>query len=138
MSRAGPLSLAQELDQIRAEAREQSTGIYTLGSFTGRDALFYELEVAARLQRVVVLHGPGGTGKTELAKAFGRWWRDTGGVEDAGWVFMHSFELGVATFGLSGVISQIGRRIFGTDFDKLETADRRARWRRRWPTAGCC
>ncbi len=127
MSRAGPLSLAQELDQIRAEAREQSTGdLDPVGSFTGRDALFYELEVAARLQRVVVLHGPGGTGKTELAKAFGRWWRDTGGVEDAGWVFMHSFEPGVATFGLSGVISQIGRRIFGTDFDKLETADRRA------------
>ena len=56
-----------------------------VGSFVGRDALFFELEAAARLQKVVVLHGPGGTGKTELAKAFGRWWRDTGGVEDPGW-----------------------------------------------------
>ena len=47
----------------------------------GRDDLFYQLETAARLQHVVVLAGPGGTGKTELAKGFARWWRDTGGTE---------------------------------------------------------
>ena len=41
-----------------------------VGVFVGRDDLFFELEAAARLQKVVVLHGPGGTGKTELAKAF--------------------------------------------------------------------
>jgi hypothetical protein len=50
-----------------------------VGGFVGRDGLFYTIEVAVRLQHVVVLYGPGGTGKTELAKAFGRWWRDTGG-----------------------------------------------------------
>ncbi len=78
------------------------------------------LEVAARLQRVVVLHGPGGTGKTELAKAFGRWWRDTGGVEQPEWVIWHSFEPGVASFGLDGVVADDRLRVFGTDFARLD------------------
>ena len=54
-----------------------------------------------------------GTGKTELAKAFGRWWRDTGGVEQPGWVFWHSFEPGLASFGLDGVITEIGLAVTG-------------------------
>ncbi|WP_406485991.1 tetratricopeptide repeat protein [Streptomyces phaeochromogenes] len=92
--------------------------------FVGRDADFYTLDVAARLQRVVVVHGPGGTGKTELAKAFGRWWRDTGGVGHPDWVIWHSFEPGVASFGLDGVITRIGSQVFDTDFEMLD-ADRR-------------
>ena len=79
------LSLDAALDRLRAPAAaQQGAGgsLDPVGAFVGRDALFFELEAAARLQKVVVLHGPGGTGKTELAKAFGRWWRDTGGVED--------------------------------------------------------
>jgi len=46
--------------------------------------------------------------KTELAKAFGRWWRDTGGMDDPRFVFWHSFEPGVASFGPGGVITEIG------------------------------
>ncbi len=80
--------------------------------------------MAARLQRVVVLTGPGGTGKTELAKGFARWWRDTGGVDDPRLVLWHSFEPGIATFGLDGVITAIGLKLFGADFALLDAAQR--------------
>jgi hypothetical protein len=86
------------------------------GVFVGRDNLFYQLEAAVRLRKVAVLHGPAGTGKTELAKAFGRWWRDTGGTDKPEWVLWHLFEPGVASFGLDRVITEIGLRAFGPDF----------------------
>jgi tetratricopeptide (TPR) repeat protein len=122
---AGEPSLEQALDRLRDPGRGDGGDVLApVGVFTGRDALFLELETAARLQRVVVVHGPAGTGKTELAKAFGRWWRDTGGVERPGWVFWHSFEPGVASFGLDGVISQVGLSVFGPDFARLGDGDR--------------
>jgi tetratricopeptide (TPR) repeat protein len=120
------VSLDDALDRLRdTPADHQGDGLEQVGAFVGRDGLFYELEVAARLQRVVVLHGPGGTGKTELAKAFGRWWRDTAGVEQPQWVIVHSFEPGVASFGLDGVMSDIGLRVFGAQFARLGPDERR-------------
>jgi tetratricopeptide (TPR) repeat protein len=114
-TRAEPVD--QMLDRLRrSTAVDRSDPLAPVDEFVGRDALFYELEVALRLQRVVVLHGPGGTGKTELAKAFGRWWQATGGVERPDWVIWHSFEPGVASFGLTGVIDAIGLHILGADF----------------------
>jgi tetratricopeptide (TPR) repeat protein len=95
--------------------------------FIGRDAVFYGLERALTRQPVVVVHGTAGTGKTELAKAFGRWWRDTGGVEQPEWVFFYSFQPGLASFGLDGVVTEIGLRLFGSDFiGKTKDAAQRA------------
>jgi len=37
-------------------------------------------------------------------------------VEQAAWVFLHSFEPGVASFGLDGVVTAIGLELFGADF----------------------
>ncbi|MEU8530065.1 MULTISPECIES: CHAT domain-containing tetratricopeptide repeat protein [Streptomyces] len=128
-------TLEEMLDEIRERPRtgeggdtgpeaEPDTSLEAVGEFVGRDALLYTLDVAARLQRVVVLHGPGGTGKTELAKAFGRWWRDTGALEHPDGVVWHSFEPGVASFGLGGVITGLGLRLFGAQFALLDSEER--------------
>ena len=74
----------------------------------------------------MILHGVGGTGKTELAKAFGRWWRDTGGIDKPGWVFWHSFEPGIPSSGLNGVVANIGLALFGADFAGMGQAERRS------------
>ena len=121
---AGAPSLEEALDRLADPGPGAGGALAPVGVFTGRDGLFYELETAARLQKVVILAGPAGTGKTELAKAFGRWWQDTGGVEQPGWVFWHSFEPGLASFGLDGVITEIGLAVFGPDFARLDAAQR--------------
>jgi tetratricopeptide (TPR) repeat protein len=119
---AGTLSLDVLLDRMRPSGSAATGGapasdpLAPVGRFVGRDAAFYTLELALKWQRVVVVHGPAGTGKTELAKAFGRWWQATGGIENPAWVFFHSFEPGVASFGLDGVITAIGLQLFGPDF----------------------
>ena len=122
-------SLADALAELTVAAGGAGAGGLdeVAGVFVGRDALFYDLEAAARLQKVVVLAGPGGTGKTELAKAFGRWWRDTGGVDQPDRVFWHSFEPGTALPGLAGVITEIGLALYGSDFARLDDEARRTR-----------
>ena len=134
-------SLDVMLDQIRDAPSEPAAGQDPLGAvgvFVGRDDLFYQLESAARLQRVVVLAGPGGTGKTELAKGFARWWRDTGGVDDPRLVLWHSFEPGVASFGLDGMITGIGLNLFGADFARLDPQSGWPRSNGCLGSCGCC
>jgi hypothetical protein len=84
-----------------------------------------ELEWALHHRRVVVIHGAGGLGKTEVAKAFARWLRDTGGLDDPSWAFFHSFEPGLATLGLGGALNSVGLRLHGADFAGLDAVKRR-------------
>jgi tetratricopeptide (TPR) repeat protein len=95
------------------------------GEFVGRDDLFCTLETAARDDRVLILHGPGGTGKTELVKAFGRWWRATGGVDRPDSVFWHSFEPGIPSLGLDSAILETGLRLCGPEFALKDPGTRR-------------
>ncbi len=129
IARPAAASLDEALDQIRAappEAATQDPLAAVGGVFVGRDDLFYQMEAAAQGQQVVVLTGPGGTGKTELAKGFARWWRDTGGTDDPRLVCWHSFEPGAASFGLEGVVTGIGLQVFGADFARPDLAQRLA------------
>ena len=50
---------------------------------------------------------------------------DTGGMDDPRFVFWHSFEPGVASFGPAGVITEIGLAVFGADCAALQPDDRR-------------
>jgi hypothetical protein len=75
---------------------------------------------------VVIVHGPDGTGKSELAKAFGRWWRDNGGVEHPEWVIWHSFGPGVASLGWTGQFVDRPAGVFGADFARQDSPARRA------------
>ena len=95
------------------------------GVFFGRDAEFFILERAIR-KRVAVIHGVGGTGKTELAKAFARWLQISGGLDDPRLVFFHSFEPGLPTFGLDLIVNEIMAR-FGSAQAYLEAGTTRER-----------
>ncbi|NBC32317.1 MAG: CHAT domain-containing protein, partial [Alphaproteobacteria bacterium] len=114
------LSLEAELDRVRGRPAAAAAGSDPLapvdGVFFGRDAAFYRLERTLRLKRAVVIQGLGGSGKTELAKAFARWLRDSGGLDRADFIHFHSFEPGLPSFGLDGVVTEIGMALFGTDF----------------------
>ena len=85
------------------------------GQYVADRSLATAVYLALSLKRPLFLEGEAGTGKTELAKAFGRWFRDTGGVDAASAVHFYSFEPGIASFGLDGAIDALGIQVFGTD-----------------------
>lgn len=112
------------LDALRARVRPAGASLGSMPRdplapdrrFVGRDSTFYDLELALQWRHVVILHGSAGMGKTEVAKAFGRWWRSTAGVERPEHVVFHSFKPGVASFGLDGVLSSFAAQVFKSDF----------------------
>ena len=56
-----------------------------------------------------------------------------------GWCCWHSFEPGVASFGLDGVITGLGLAVFGADFARLDPPQRLDAVKRLLGAAtGCC
>ncbi|MGW0329026.1 CHAT domain-containing protein [Nocardia sp. NPDC003183] len=94
--------------------------------FIGRDGYFYDLESAASTKSVIVLHGQAGTGKTELAKGFARWWQRTGALDHPDGVVWYSFDPGVSSRQLDSLVAAIGFAIDGTEFVALDHSARRA------------
>ncbi len=95
-----------------ASAENRPAGDLTAAGdlFFGRDAEFFILERAIRTRHIAVIHGLGGTGKTELAKGFARWLQASGGLGDQRFVFFDSFEPGHQAFGLDLIANQIMAR----------------------------
>lgn len=81
--------------------------------FIGRDYDILRLERAFRKNNFVLLQGMGGIGKTQLACGFARWLEETQGR--GGQIFFTSFEHGA---GLSQVINQVGRTVWGDKFSQ--------------------
>ncbi len=115
-SLADTLSKLQETRVADTESCQASEQLRPQGRFLGRDAELYNLERAFGRNGVVIAHGVGGSGKTELAKAFARWLQASGGLDDPRLVFMDVFEPGLASFGLPQVLSSFGLNIMGPDF----------------------
>ncbi len=93
-----------------AESRPAGDLAATGDVFFGRDAEFFLLERAIRTHRIAVIHGVGGTGKSELAKGFARWLQISGGLDDPQFVFFHNFEQGHPAFGLDLIANEIMAR----------------------------
>lgn len=127
-TRTRPTSLDAELTQMRSGERPTpgSGDLDPDGEYVERDWFICQLESSMRMHSVVLLHGAAGTGKTELAKSFGRWWADTDGVDEPEHVFFHSFQPSLANISLDSVIGQVGRRLYDTDFDQLRPSEHRA------------
>lgn len=112
----------EAMDKILAKSAEgegEKDELAGADAFFGRDDEFLDLERALRVRHVVLLHGIGGSGKTELAKAFGRWFRISGGVDQPHWVIFQSFEPGRITHTLDGYLTNLGLVLFGPDFIRL-------------------
>ncbi len=109
----------EAMDEILAKASEgpgEKDDFAATGEFFGRDNEFLELERALWVRHVVVLHGIGGSGKTELAKAFARWFRLSGGADRPEWVIWQDFIPGGSTHNLDGYLTLLGLKVRGPDF----------------------
>jgi hypothetical protein len=122
--RTNTKSLAEIVGEVAAVIPESATpidlpeaGAY---GFVGRDNEILRLERAFRQDRVVLLKGMGGTGKTELAIGFGRWLESTQGRTEG--IFFTSFEQGAT---LNNVIDQIGRALMGDRFAAISFEQQR-------------
>ncbi|KAG7284484.1 hypothetical protein NEMBOFW57_010859 [Staphylotrichum longicolle] len=86
----------------------------------GRDYNILSLEVLLSVSRLVLLHGQGGVGKTELLRYVGEWWKSSGWIKGA--VYVDFAELDVC-FSMEDVVSSISNQLGpGADTQSSEAA----------------
>jgi len=90
-------------------------GLPPRAGFQGRGYELHRLERAILGHKVVVIHAPGGMGKTALAREAARWWTRTGMFPD-GAVFV-SFE---RTQSPEGLLVELGQALEGIEFLQRE------------------
>lgn len=83
--------------------------------FQGRGYALHNLERAVLHKRAVVVHGPGGMGKTALAREAAHWWTRTGMFPD-GALFV-SFE---RTPSPEALVNELGQMLEGIEFLKRQ------------------
>ena len=88
----------------------------------GRRREILELEAALDAHPVVLLSGPVGVGKSELALGLAAWLEKSGGRPDG--VFFTAFNVGA---GLDKALHEVGTSLAGLDFGDLSASARR-RW----------
>ncbi|NMO88207.1 tetratricopeptide repeat protein [Actinomycetospora sp. TBRC 11914] len=122
-SREVPLNAA--LDQLRARPAKPELHILAQ-SFVGRDDMYHSLETAARLRPTILLYGLAGRGKTELARAFGEWWCESGAIDRNDLLVWDFADPDIDASDVEAIVDAIGHRVFGTAFSERSTAARRS------------
>ena len=95
--------------------------------FVGREDENAALEAAFRDAATVLITGPAGVGKTELACEYARRAAERGDRSGGGGVLYTSFDYGEYDAGLPRVLHEIGTTLKGIDFARLSLEDQR-RW----------
>jgi hypothetical protein len=75
----------------------------------GRDPDILSLESLLSIVRVILLHGQGGCGKSELLRYVCRWWKASGWIEGCAWVDFSAYE--EAIFSLEDIVDSIGTQL---------------------------
>ncbi|MEV4123299.1 CHAT domain-containing protein [Micromonospora sp. NPDC049645] len=117
----------EKLDELRNADGNSGGMLHSMTDPVGSDSLIATIQAAARQKRPVILHGPSGTGKSEAARAFGRWSVTMGQTAGHERVLWHPVESGAPTFAAAHLAAALSRQIHGRDHQPLRPGNR-ASW----------
>ncbi|MCX5116075.1 CHAT domain-containing protein [Micromonospora sp. NBC_00362] len=116
----------EKLNELRDARGNRPGTLHSMSDPVGCDSLIAATQAAARQKRPVILHGPSGSGKSEAARAFGRWWVTTGQTAGYERVLWHPIESGAPTFAAAHLAAALSRQVHGRDHQPLRPGNRAA------------